>query len=906
VIVQWLAEIWRRLAFFFRRGHFHRDLEEEMNEHLRMKANDLHNQGMAPDAARYTARREFGNASSLREASHDVWVWSPVQSLLQDLRYGFRQLRRNPGFTAVAILTLALGIGANSSIFSAIDAVMLKLLPVPHPEQLVLLQWQSPHEVTDYLPYPTFDQLRKQDQVFTGLVAFHGIQLATRRGREPGLAGGQLVSGNYFSVLGVKALVGRTFTSEDDRAPGADPLAVISYRYWENRFGRSPTVVGSSIELNGTPFTIIGVMPPAFFGISVGDLPDVWIPLMMQAQVMDGRSVLNDPKSWWLQVMARRKTGISGQQALAAINVLYQRYARQQAGARLSPEAERELAHERIALLPAGRGLSTLRDRLSEPLIVLMILVGLVLLVACANIASLILARATARQRELAVRVALGAGRLRLFRQLLTESLLLASLGGVLGVLFARWGDDLLLALLSGAGTPVALGLHLNSAVFIFTACIALLTGFLFGTAPSWQAAHVDLSSVIKASARGLTATGTRRPRWTLRKLLVVGEVAMALLLVAGAGMLVRSLQKLKDVNPGFNQNGVLLVSTDPTLIGYGGSRLVNFYRQVTLAVSGLPGVRSVSLSALPPMTDAQWRTGIFVQGHIPGAHEKTTARLNFVGPRFLRTLGIPLLQGREFTPRDNAAAPKVAIINQTMARFYFGSQPAVGKRLSFISPERDEIEIIGVAGDAKYNSLRETTPHMVYVPYPQTPSASLAYGMILEVRTGGNPGAAAGAVRQAIRGIDSHVPILGFTTLAEQVSESLAQEHLIARMAALFGLLAVLLASIGLYGVMMYTVSRRTGEIGIRMALGARRTQVLWMVLREALQLVLLGAALGVPLAIAFARLISNQLYGISPADPITIAGSASLLAGIALLASYIPARRAANVDPIVALRDE
>ncbi len=896
-----------RLAGVFLRRHLDRDLNEELQHHIELKTQENIEAGMPPEEARYAALRAFGGVEQKKEQCRDADRLRWLEDLIQDLRYGLRQLRRNPGFTAVAVITLALGIGANSAIFSAIDAVILKLLPVPHPEQLVMLRWQSPHDVTDYLPYPTFDQLRKQNQVFAGVFAFHSIQLATRVDREPGLAAGQLVSGNYFSVLGVKALVGRTFTAEEDRTPGADPFAVISYRYWENQFGHSPAVLGSSIELNGTPFTIIGVMPPSFFGVSVGDSRDVWIPLMMQAQVMNSKSQLDDSKSWWLQVIARRKPGISEPQALAAVNVLYQRIVRRQAGARLSPEAERELAHEHIALLPAGRGLSTLRDRLSEPLIVLMTLVGLVLLVACANIANLVLARATVRQRELAVRVALGAGRSRLFRQLLAESVLLALLGGALGLLFARWGNALLLALLSDIGAPVALSLHLNSAVFIFTACVALLTGFLFGTAPAWEAARVDLSAVIKASVRGLAGgSGTRRSRWELRKLFVVGEVAMALLLVAGAGMLVRSLQKLKDVNPGFNQNGVLLVSTDPTLIGYRSNRLMNFYRQVMLAVEALPGVRSVSLSALPPMTRAHWRTGIFVRGHVPGAHEKTTASLNFVGPQFFQTLGIPLLQGREFTARDNAAAPKVAIINEAMASFYFGNLSAVGKRLSFVSPEGGEIEIVGVAGNTKANSLREATPHMMYVPYPQTPPASLAYGMTLEVRTTGNPDASAGAVRQAIREIDSNAPILGFTTLAEEVDQSLAQERLVARISTLFGLLALFLASIGLYGVMTYTVSRRTGEIGIRIALGARRTQVLWMVLREALALVAEGAALGVPLVIAFGLFISSQLYGISPADPLTILGSMAPLIGVALVATLIPARRATRIDPITALRYE
>ncbi|TAM78781.1 MAG: ABC transporter permease [Acidobacteria bacterium] len=905
--MRWIYKLPLRLRSLLRKQRVEEELGDELRFHLEKLIEENAAKGMTPEEARYAAMREFGGMEQMKEECRDSWGVRFINELGQDIRYGLRQLRRNPGFTIVAVLTLALGIGVNTAIFSAVDVVILKFLPVSHPDQLVLLQWQSPHAVTDYLPYPTFDQLRKQNNVFTGLAAFHNLQVATRVGREHGLAAGQLVSSDFFFILGVRALIGRTFASGEDQSPGADPFAVISYRYWQNRFRGSPAVLGSSIELNGVPFIIIGVMPPSFFGVSVGDSRDVWVPLMMQAQVMGGKSTLNDPQSWWLNVMGRRKPGVNEEQAAAAINVLYQRIARQQAGTHLSSDAERELSHEQIALVPAGRGLSTLRERMSEPLIVLMVLVGFVLLVACANVASLILARAATRKRELAVRVALGAGGFRVFRQLLTESLLLATLGGSLGLLFARWGDDLLLALMSEGGIPFALNLHLNSSVFVFTVCITLMTGLLCGSTPAWEAARVNLSTVIKASGRGLVATSkTRQSRWELRKLLVTGEVAMALVLVVGAGMLVSSLQQLKDVNPGFDQDHVLLASLDPTLIGYRGNRLVNFYRQVTLAVAALPGVRCVSPSALPPITSAQWRTGIFVQGHVPGAHEKTTAQMNFIGPGYFRTLSIPLLQGREFTPRDNAAAPKVAVINETMARFYFGHQSAVGKRLSFVSPEAGEIEIVGVASDSKYNSLREATPHMIYVPYLQTPPASLAYGMTLEIRTSGNPDAATGMVRQAIRETDNDVPILGFATLAQTVSESLAQERLVARLSTLFGILALVLASIGLYGVMAYNVARRTGEIGIRMALGARRTQMLGMVLREALELVALGAALGIPMTIAFAALISSQLYGVSPADPLTILASTVILGGVALIASYIPARRAAKVDPMVALRYE
>jgi predicted permease len=883
------------------------DFSAELEAHLALEADRLREAGMSEERAMETARRNVGNITRIEERFYEAHRWLWLDDLTWDVRFGLRQLRRNPGFAAVALLTLALGIGANSAIFSAIDAVMLKFLPVAHPEQLVLLRWTSPHGATDYLPYPMLVQFRERSQVFAGVTAFHGLDLATRVDRALGLAAGQLVTGNYFSVLGAKPAFGRTFTSKEDQTPGADPLAVISYRYWEKQFGRSATVLGRSIELNGVPFTIIGVMPRTFFGVSIGGSPDVWIPMMMQAQVMDGKSVLEDPNSWQFQGLARRKPGVSEQQTLAAVNVVYQRYARRQVGSLLSAQDERSLREERLALLPAARGLSTLRDRLSKPLIVLMALVGLVLLVACANIASLILARASVRRREVAVRIAIGAGRLRVLRQLLTESLLLALLGGAASVLFALWGDRLLLAFLSAAGSPLAINLNLDSTVLIFTACVALLTGILFGSAPAWQAARVDPGSAMKSSVSGLaTASGTARSRWELRKLLVIAEVAMALLLVIGAGMLLRSLHKLKNVDPGFDQNGVLLVSIDPTLAGYRSNRLMNFYRQVTDTVRALPGVRSASLSALPPITDAQWRSDVFVQGHIPGPHEQTSTHLNFVGPRYFHTLRIPLLQGREFTLRDGAPAPKVAIINEAMARYYFGNQSAIGKRLSFISPERGEIEVIGVARNSKYNSLRETAPHMMYVPYLQTPPVSLAYGMTLEIRTAGNPDLAVGVVRQAIRQFDDKVPILSFRTLAGQVSESLAQEHLVARVSTMLAFLALLLACMGLYGVMTYTVARRTGEIGIRMALGAQRSQVLGTVLWEALELSGTGIVIGVPLAIAFARLISNQLYGISPSDPLTIFGSMTLLTGVALIASYLPARRATKVDPMAALRYE
>ena len=891
----------------FRRKRKQSDYTAEIEAHLELETERLKEQGLGQEEARRAARRAFGNVTQAQERFYESGRWLWWDHLVQDLRFGLRMLGKNRGFCAVAIITLALGIGANTAIFSLIDAILLKSLPVSHPEQLVLLRWESPQAKTDSLPYPTFAQLRDSNHVFSGMFAFYNLGIATAVDGTPGMAAGQLVSGSYFSVLGVQTIAGRTFTSEEDGVPGGDPVAVISYRYWRRQFALNPDAVGKSITLNGHPFTIIGVTVPGFDGITVGDTREIWVPMMMQAQVMDGRSLLDDPKGWFFQIMARCQLGVSPEQAAASLNLAYQQIVRQEVGSRLTPGVDRELASQKLVLLPSSKGLSNLRERFTQPLFVLMALVGFVLLMACANVASLLLARGSARQKEIAVRAALGAGRARLIGQLLTESLLLAALGGLLGLLFAYFGDDLLLALPLTNGRPLALTLRPDGTILVFTACVTLMAAFLFGCAPAWSAARIDLNVALSTNTRNvMTGAGNQQSRWGLRRLVVIGEVALSLLLLAGAGMLVRSLWKLREVNPGFNQDRVLLCGVDPTLVGYGGNRLLNLYERLADAIATLPGVRSASLSAVPPMSYRQWRTGVFVQGHLVRTNEDTTTPWNLVSPHFFGTLQIPFLQGRDFTPQDNLTAPKVAIVNEAMARFYFGTDSAVGKRLSFISPEGGEIEIVGVVGNAKYGSLREATPRMLYLPYAQPPSGSLEFDVTLEIRAAGNPASVAGAVRQAIRVVGRDVPILGFTTLAEEVNNSLAQERLVADLSTCFGLLALILASVGLYGVMTYTVARRTGEIGIRMALGARRPQVLWMVLRESIELVAIGVVIGIPLVVAFAHLISSQLYGITKGDPLTLCVAMILQASTAAIATYIPARRATKVDPMMALRNE
>ncbi len=901
-----LSDLFYRLHALFHRESVEADMDEEFHAHLERQIEKYVRSGLPLAEARRRARLDFGGLEQVKEQCRDARGVNILETTIQDARYALRMLRKNPGFMTVAVLTLALGIGANTAIFSLINAILLKPLPVAQPQELVLLRWESPHNATEYFPYPTFDQLRRRSPEFDGMFAILYLRLATDINGKPGLAAGQLVSGDYFSVLGVRATAGRTFTAEEDRAPGAQPVAVISYRYWLRQFGRDPGAVGKSITLNGMPFTIIGVSAEGFEGLSVGDSQDIWIPMMMQAQVMNGRPVLDDPKGWYFQVIARRNPKVSMGQASASLNVTYQQIARQEAGDRLTPQTERELNGERLAIIPASGGVSEFREHFRTPLFVLMALVGLVLLVACANVASLLLARASAREKEMAVRAALGAGRARLVRQLFTESLMLVALGAPLGLLLAQYGDSFLLALPLANGSPPVITLAPDGRMLAFSAFVSLLAAVLFGIAPAWKAARVELTSALSSNTRSIVeGSGYRRGRWGLRQI-VVTEVALSLVLVAGAGMLVRSLMKLREVRLGFNPDHVLLLSVDPTLVGYGGERLANYYKQLPEAIRTLPGARSVTLSAVRPISPGQWHTGVFVQGHVPASNEDTAVAWNLIGPGYFRTLEIPLFQGREFTPLDDSTAPKVAIINEAMARFYFGNNSAIGRRLSFIDPGGGEIEIVGVAGNAKYGNLRESTPRMLYLPYLQAPGGGLHFGMTLEVRAASAPETLSEGVRQVVHGIDRNVPMSAVTTLAEEVNRSLSQERMVAELSSLFGALTLLLASIGLYGVMTHMVARRTQEIGIRTALGGDRREVLKLVLGEAFRLLAIGTAIGVPLAWAFARLISSQLYGISPYDPWATSAALAALVTVSAIASYLPARQATKVDPIVALRHE
>jgi predicted permease len=855
----------------------------------------------------------------LRRSLGSFWdaLWFQRQRLeeemFQDIRFGMRMLGRSPIFTAVAVMSLALGIGANTAIFSLVNAVLLKKLPVKNPDQLVLLNWVSGKDIpaksisgnlhmkdgqalSTSFSYSAFQQFRDFNEAFSDVFAFTDAgQLNVGIDGEAELAEGQLVSGGYYDVLGVKPIMGRALTADDDRLPGAEPVVVISYAYWQGRFGHDPAVVGKIIYINNSPFTIIGVTPQGFSGtLQVGSSPELTMPIAAQPLISPIGSSLDKPDYWWLQIIGRLKPGVSEQQARAGLDVIFQRSV-----AESQQSSDEKTATARLETSSGSRGLSESRQEFSEPLFILMAVVGLVLAIACANIANLLLARAATRQKEIAVRLALGASRLRLIRQLLTESVLLAFIGGALGLLFAYLGKDLLLTLLPEESTSFSLDLSMDARILSFTAAISILTGILFGLAPALRATRVDLTPALKDNARSMSKGKSR-----LGKVLLVAQVAMSLLLLIGAGLFVRTLQNLENVDLGFNRENVLLFKLDPTLNGYKGPRLMNLYKQIMERVEALPGVQSASLSSHAPISNNATYRSVEVEGYTPPEDAEKYVYQQSIADTFFDTMEIPLLLGRGFNSKDDENAPKVAVINETMARTYFSSDNPVGRLFSIGRKNKEQVEVIGMVKDVKYTNVRQNIPPTFYMPYLQRPND---LGRVsFEVRTSGNPTEMVAAIRQVVQEADKNLPLFDVKTQSEQVNATLAQERLFARLSSFFGLLALMLACIGLYGLMSYAVARRTHEIGIRMALGARSGDVLWMVMREILMLVLIGVAIGLPAALAATRLISSMLFGLTATDPMTISVATLFMIAVAALAGYIPARRASRVDPMVALRYE
>ncbi len=849
--------------------------------------------------------------------------------LLQDLRYGVRMLVKNPGFTAIAVLTLALGIGANTAIFSVLDSVLLRTLPVAHPEQLVLLTDPDAHGSSfgseggdrSLLAYSEFEYLRDHNEVFSSIFASDS-ELTKRPAAFQRSSGGaaraeetvrvRLASGDYFSTLEAKPAIGRMFTPEMDRVRGGAPFAVTSYAFWKQRFNLDPSIIGKTIQVHKTQFEIIGVAPPGFFGETTGEAADVWIPITMQDAIYPGRDLLSPAqgevnKHIWLQVIARLKPGVTPEQAKASINVVFQRMIESNLGSTISAEERKGFLDQRINLQAGARGSSTLQEAYGQPLKVLMTLVGFVLLIACANVANLLLARGASRQKEFAVRLAIGAGRRRLIRQLLSESLLLALAGAAAGILLAQWADALLLRMVSRASPgheAIQIDLRPDARVLAFTLVVTVLSAIFFGLIPALRVTRVDLSPILKSSAGG-TAFEAGNRRLPAGKVLVIAQVAISLILLVAAGLFVHSLSKLSEMDLGFRRENLILFQVDGASGGYKAAANLRFQQELLDNFSSLPGVRAATLSSDGLFSHSESGDPISIEGYTPKADEKPDSRMDHVGPGYFSTVGIPILIGREIGPQDSGNGPRAAVINQEFARRFFGNTNPIGKKVLDVYPGNpQEMEIVGVAADAKYNSLREKTPTRIYAPY-FNPMWEHSYAFY-EIRTQADPASVGARLSKIVRETNSAIPPIEIKTMPGLVDDSLNTDRFIARLAGAFGLLAMLLASIGLYGIMTYTVARRTRDIGIRIALGAQPGGVLWLVLRETLLLVLIGVALGLPVAFAGTQLLKSMLFGLGLVDPAAIVVSTMALAAIAAFAGFLPARRAMRVDPMVALRYE
>ena len=915
--------IFAGIRALFRKRQMEQEMDEELRGYLDAAVKDKMRLGMSYEQAVRAARVEMGSVEAVKEEIRSAGWESTLETFWRDIRYGLRQLRRNRGFAAAVVLTLALCIGANTAVFTLVNAVMFKSLPVRDPQRLVLLRWREGAKSLDIgihgygmgewattFGFRFIEQLRSQKQVFSNVFGFVPMGLGKENlnvsvDGHATMVDGAMVTGGYFSGLGVDPVLGRMI-SDADVTETAPCSVVISYSYWTRQLGRAPTAVGKAIFVNGVAFTVVGIAPPEFFGVQPGRAPDVWIPMVQEARIgpwgagpPGSRRMWSTPNDWWVMVLARLAPGVNERQALAATQVPFLQGAEAAVKAPLKPADAPQVGFVRVS-----RGLDTLRWQFSTPLLVLMSIVALVLLIACANVATLLLARAASRRREMGVRLTLGAPRSRLIRQLVTESVLLSVAGGAAGFLLALWASRLLLLLMSGGEQTAGLDIRPDPAVLGFCAAVSILTGVLFGLAPAFSTTRRDVASSLKEIAQGVSV-----PRGRVRSAsaLVVAQVGLSLLLLVAAGLFVRSLVKLETENLGFNPRNLLVFSLDPSKSGYEGQRVPDLLEKVRARLRYLPGVKGVTLSATGLLT-GWWASGwpIALERYQPGADLKKSIEAQFVGPNFFDTLGIKLLLGRSIDSRDTANSAKVAVFDENLARYFFGDSNPVGRRFSVgmsFQPKK-AIEIVGVVRNFKYSDLKSADSRTVYLPYMQEEGGVDA--MYFEVRSAGDPMALVPEVRDTIRGIDPTLAIADLKTQTQMLAEALTQERLLAKLGGFFGILALGLVAIGLHGLMAYSVTQRTKEIGIRMALGAQRKQVLYMVLRQSVALVAVGVAVGLAAALAATRLIVSELYGLKPTDPITLGLATCFMLAVAALAAYLPARRATKVDPMVALRYE
>jgi macrolide transport system ATP-binding/permease protein len=890
-LTRWFYMVPLRLRSLFRRRRVEQELDEEIRYHLDRQIEEQIAKGMSEEEARYAAMRAIGGIEQRKEECRDMRRVRWIEDLVEDLRYGLRMLRKSPGFTAVASLSLALGIGANTAIFSLVNAVLLRPLPIENPERLVSLNYASEkgNHVDAIFSYLNYRDLRDRNSVLDGLIAYRMAPISLSHDGINERVWGYLATGNYFGVLGVKPALGRMLTPEDDSAQGAHPVVVISHDCWQKRFAGDANVVGRSVSVNARSFTIIGVTPRGFHGTEIAYAAEMWFPVMMLGEIVKWGNDLGDRDGRSYLVQGRLKSGVNMAQAEASLKAVM---------AQLTHEYPNENGGRTIMLSPPGLFGSYLRGPVLSFAGVLMIAAGLVLLLACLNLANLLLARATERRKELAIRLAIGAGRMRIVRQLLTESLLLSFSGGSVGLLLAYWLVAAATAFNPPFDFPISSPLQIDHRVLIFTVAVSLLTGVIFGLLPALKSTKPDLAPTLKDE---ISTGGPRRS--LLRSGLAVSQVALSLLLLIGAGLVLRGLLRAERLNPGFTSQNAILMFFDLGLQGYDNTRTKIFKQRLLERVRALPGVQSAGLADYIPFDGINRFRNIHAEGRpLERGVDPPSALMGSAGPSFLQAFGVRLLQGRDFTAADNATKKSVAVVNETFARRIWKGGPAIGKRFS-LWPGGPWIEVIGVIQDGKYVSLSEEGRLLFYTNLEDDKGGD-GLSLSLVVRTSNEPRSMIAAIRSEFEQLDRNLPVFNVKTMAEHMNLPLFSARIAAAMLGSFGLLAMLISAIGLFGVMSYGVSQRTHEIGVRLALGAQPWNILRLIIRQGLKLTLMGLVLGLAGAFALTRALSPFLYGISAVDPPTIILTSLLLSGVALLACWLPARRAMRVDPLIALR--
>ena len=921
-----MSSFFRKLAWLARRRRKEAELREELEFHLEAEAEDRRADGLTEEEAGYAARRDLGNYTLVREDTRAAWGWTLLEQFIQDVRYAFRTMATNKTFSALAIMSLALGIGANTAIFSFMDSLLLKALPVPDPESLVVLKWHTSAQAHSWnsvvqgfhgstygdgqtgtiggiFPYGAFELLHRDGPIFSsvfGRYAWEDFNLSVKGQAE--VAKGDFVTSDFFSGLRIAPAAGRLIFAADDRA-GAPAVAVVSFALSQSQFGGPANALGQTVLINNVPFSIVGVAPPEFFGVDPGTQPDFYLPMHAGLLLPDPRPEAGwfvDQNEYWIEILARLRPGVSREQAQAALAGPFHQWIE----STVTNDTQRRNLPE-FMVKEGGGGLDSLRQRYSKPLEVLILLVGLVLAMACANIANLLLARSTARRREMAVRLSIGAGRLRVIRQLLTESVLLAFWGGALGVLVALWSMRFLGVLLATGSRRYVLQADLNWHMLAAAAVLSLMTGMLFGLAPAMQSTRVDVLAALKESRTGdpIAATRRSRVRVSLSQALIVGQIGVTLVILVAAGLFVRTLSNLQSIALGFNRENVLTFHLDARKAGHEDPEIEAFYNELRSELGALPGVRAVSLSRDPLIGNGTSGTSVTVAG---SSEEKPTDILP-VGADFFSTMQIPILAGRGIEERDRSGTAPVAVVNEKFVQEYLPGKNPMGQTLAWFEPKTKirGVEVVGVAGNSRYGEVQREIMPVMYVPFSQSSYVQTGE-MFYELRTAGNPLGYVNAVREIVRRADPRVPVSNVVTESAAIDRSLNQEITFARLCTAFGVLALVIACVGLYGTVAYNVARRTNEVGIRMALGAQRAGIVWMILRDVLLVVGVGLAISIPAVLATSRFVEAFLFATKPNDPTALLVAVAILVSAAVVAGYMPALRASRIDPMAALRHE